>query len=217
MGPSRTSRGRVAHRLVLASNNAGKLAEFARLLAPLHLDVVAQGALGVSEAEEPHLTFLENALIKARHASAATGLPALADDSGICVDALGGAPGVKSARLGGEPRSDGRNNAALLAALKGKKNRGAHYSCVLVLVRHQDDAEPLVAIGQLAGQIIDAPRGTNGFGYDPYFYLPPVGKTVAELSPSYKNRISHRARAMRRLVALLKTETGDWLGKAARR
>ena len=196
-------------RLVLASNNPGKLAEFARLLAPLHFDVVPQGALGVSESEEPHLTFLENALTKARHASQATGLAALADDSGICVDALDGAPGVHSARFGGEPRSDSRNNEALIKALKGKRVRTAHYACVLVLARHANDPEPLVAIGQMAGVIVDTPRGQNGFGYDPYFLLPALGRTVAELSPSQKDRISHRARAMRRLVALLQSEAAD--------
>jgi XTP/dITP diphosphohydrolase len=191
--------------LVLASNNPGKLAEFARLLAPLQFDVVPQSALGVPEAKEPHLTFLENALVKARHASHATGIAALADDSGICVDALDGAPGVHSARFAGDPRSDIRNNQELIRALKGKRVRTAHYSCVLVFVRHAEDPEPLVAIGQMAGVIIDRPRGENGFGYDSHFLLPTLGKTVAELSPSRKDRISHRARAMRRLVALLRS------------
>jgi XTP/dITP diphosphohydrolase len=195
-------------KLVLASNNAGKLAEFERLLAPLHFDVVPQQQAGVAETDEPYPTFLENALVKARHASRITGLAALADDSGLCVDALAGAPGVHSARYAGEPRSDARNNSALIAALRGVGQRHAHYTCVLVMVRSANDCEPLVAIGQMTGRIVDEPSGKNGFGYDAHFFVPEIGCTVAELSPSQKNRISHRARAMRRLRALIKTARG---------
>ena len=168
-------------RLVLASNNGGKLREFRRLLAPLAIDVVAQGELGIPEADEPHVTFVENALAKARHASALAQLPALADDSGVCVSALGGAPGVQSARYAGEPKSDARNNAALVAALAGVADRRAHYSCVLVLVRHADDPEPIITEGRWHGTIIDAPRGAGGFGYDPHFLDPESGLTAAEL------------------------------------
>ncbi len=191
-------------RLVLASGNAGKLREFRRLLAPLGIDVVAQDALGIGEAEEPHVTFIENALAKARHASRHTGLPALADDSGVCVDALGGAPGVQSARYAGEPRSDARNNEKLVAALAGETNRRAHYTCVLVLVRHADDPEPLVAHGRWHGRIIDIPRGSGGFGYDPHFEDDGTGLTGAELPVAQKNEISHRGRAMRDLIAQLR-------------
>lgn len=191
-------------RLVLASNNAGKLREFAALFAPLGIELVPQGQLGVTEAEEPHVTFLENALAKARHASATTGLPALADDSGICVAALGGAPGVLSARYAGEPRSDARNNARLIADLAGVADRRAWYHCVLVLVRHASDPQPLVAEGGWHGLVIDQPRGAGGFGYDPYFYLPDAGMTVAELPAAGKNRVSHRALALRSLLTQLR-------------
>ena len=191
-------------RLVLASGNAGKLREFRGLLAPLGIDVVAQDALGIGEAEEPHVTFIENALAKARHASRHTGLPALADDSGVCVDALGGAPGVQSARYAGEPRSDARNNEKLVAALAGETNRRAHYTCVLVLVRHADDPEPLVAHGRWHGRIIDIPRGSGGFGYDPHFEDDGTGLTGAELPLAQKNELSHRGRAMRDLIAQLR-------------
>ncbi len=155
------------NRIVLASGNAGKLREFAELLAPEGFEVVPQGTLGVPEAEEPHFTFVENALAKARHAAAHTGLPALADDSGICVAALDGEPGVHSARYAGEPKSDDRNNAKLVAALAGNPDRRAHYYCVIVLVRRADDPEPLIAEGRWHGEVLDAPRGAGGFGYDP--------------------------------------------------
>ena len=168
-------------RLVLASSNAGKLREFRRLLAPLGIDVVAQAELGIAEADEPHVTFVENALAKARHASALAGLPALADDSGVCVEALGGAPGVQSARYAGEPRSDARNNEKLIAELAGVADRRAHYYCVLVLVRHADDPEPIIAEGRWHGTIVDAPRGSGGFGYDPHFLDAETGLTGAEL------------------------------------
>ena len=189
-------------RLVLASGNAGKLREFRRLLSPLGIDVIAQSDLGISEADEPHVTFVENALAKARHASAQAQLPALADDSGICVRALGGAPGVQSARYAGEPRSDARNNTRLIAALQGIADRRAHYACLLVLVRHADDPEPIIAEGDWHGTIIDAPRGDGGFGYDPVFVLPD-GRTLAQLPSEEKNRDSHRARAIRALAAAL--------------
>ena len=195
-------------RLVLASNNEGKLREFRRLLAPLGIDVVAQAELGIPEADEPHITFVENALAKARHASAWAKLPALADDSGICASALAGAPGVQSARYAGEPRSDARNNEKLIAALAGGTDRRVHYACVLVLVRHADDPEPIIAEGVWAGTVVDVPRGTGGFGYDPHFLDPATGLTAAELPLERKNELSHRGRAMRALIARLQAE-GD--------
>lgn len=191
-------------KLVLASNNAGKLREFGQLLATVDFEVVPQAALGVSEAEEPHCTFIENALAKARHAARATGLPALADDSGICVTALGGAPGVLSARYAGEPKSDARNNEKLIADLAGKADRRAHYVAVLVFVRHADDPQPIITEGEFHGEIIDTPRGEGGFGYDPYFLVPDQGLTVAELPTEEKHAISHRGKALRQLVAKLK-------------
>ena len=190
-------------RLVVASNNAGKLREFRILLSPLSIDVIAQGDLGIAEADEPHFTFVENALVKARHASALAALPALADDSGVCVAALGGAPGVQSARYAGEPRSDRRNNERLVAALAGVADRRAHYYCVLVLVRHTEDPEPLIAEGRWHGTIVDTPRGDNGFGYDPHFLDATTGQTGAELPLARKNELSHRGQAIRALVALL--------------
>ena len=190
-------------KLVLASNNAGKLKEFAALLAPLGVEVIPQGQLNVAECAEPHHTFLENALEKARHASRITGLPAMADDSGICVAALGGQPGVLSARYAGEPRSDARNNAHLIAQLQGQGNRRAWYYCVLVLVRHADDPQPLVADGAWYGEVADEARGAGGFGYDPHFYLPDFACSAAELPAEQKNRISHRGQAMQALLAKL--------------
>ena len=187
-------------RLVLASSNPGKLREFTRLLAPLGIDVVAQGALGITEAEEPHPTFIENALAKARHASAWAKLPALADDSGICVDALNGAPGVQSARYAGEPKSDSRNNARLIEVLSGIDDRRAHYYCVLVLMRSVDDSEPLIAEGTWWGTIADEPRGTGGFGYDPHFRDAETGMSGAEMPLEMKNAVSHRGKAMRVLI-----------------
>lgn len=200
---------RASQRLVLASNNAGKLREFGALLAPLGFDVVPQRELGIPEAEEPHVTFVENALAKARHASRLSGLPALADDSGISVDALGGAPGVYSARyaqLAGKEKSDDANNAHLIAELAGQANRRAHYYCVLVLVRHADDPCPIIAEGRWDGEVIDTPRGEGGFGYDPYFLLPALGKTAAELSADEKNRVSHRALALQALCERLRRD-----------
>lgn len=191
-------------KLVLASNNAKKVKELQALLAPMGFDVVTQGELGVPEAEEPHCTFVENALAKARHASQATGLPALADDSGLCVDALGGAPGVQSARYAGEPKSDARNNEKLLAALAGEENRRAHFVCALVLVRSADDPRPIIAEGDWPGEILPAARGEGGFGYDPLFLLSAYGKTAAELGAEVKNGISHRGNAMGILAEKLK-------------
>jgi len=194
-------------RVVLASNNAGKLREFSALFAPLGMELVPQGELGVPEADEPHVTFIENALAKARHASRLTGLPALADDSGLCVAALGGAPGVYSARYaqmrqGGE-KSDAANNALLVRELAGVEDRSAWYVAVLALVRTEDDPCPLIGEGVWHGEIIDQPEGENGFGYDPHFYLPDMALTAASLPPDEKNRVSHRARALRELLGKL--------------
>jgi len=192
-------------RLVLASGNPGKLREIGALLAPFHFEVLSQAELGIAEPEEPHETFLENALAKARHASRAAGLPALADDSGLSVDALGGAPGVHSAyyagREGNREERDRRNNDKLLANLSDR--RSAHYVCVMVLVKNAEDRNPLVAEGVWHGEIARAPRGTNGFGYDPLFFVRTLGKTAAELDPDEKNRISHRGLALQKLVSLL--------------
>ena len=192
-------------RVVLASGNPGKIREIRAVLAPLAIEVVPQADLGISEAEEPHDTFLENALAKARHASRAAGLPALADDSGLSVDALGGAPGVHSAyyagREGNREERDARNNAKLLASLKD--NRAAHYTCVIVLLENINKT-PLIAEGIWHGEIARAPRGSNGFGYDPLFFLKKLNKTAAELDPVEKNRISHRATALRKLLELLR-------------
>ncbi len=202
-----TSAARVdLRRLVLASGNPGKLREFRRLLAPLGIDVLAQSELGIAEADEPHLTFVENALAKARHASAQAKLPALADDSGICVRALGGAPGVQSARYAGEPKSDARNNARLIAALDGVADRSAHYACVLALLRHEGDPEPIIAEGAWHGTIVDSPRGAGGFGYDPHFLDATSGLTAAELPLERKNELSHRGMAIRALIARLAAE-----------
>ena len=191
-------------KLVLASNNAGKLREFQTLLAPLQFEVMPQGDLGIPSCEEPHHTFVENALAKARHASAASGLPALADDSGICVDALGGAPGVYSARYAGEPSNDAANNQKLIAALQGESNRAAHYVCALVFVNHSDDPKPLIVQTEWHGLIQDKAAGENGFGYDPYFFLPDQNMTAAQLDPVQKNAISHRGQALRELITQLK-------------
>ena len=193
-------------RLVLASGNDGKLREFRGLLAPLGIEVVAQAELGIAETDEPYPTFVENALAKARHASRSAGLPALADDSGVCVAALRGVPGVQSARYAGEPRSDRRNNEKLIANLAGTADRRAHYYCVLALMRHGEDPEPIIAEGRWDGTIIDAPRGSGGFGYDPYFLDPESGLTGAEMPPEQKNARSHRGQAMRALVARLERE-----------
>lgn len=194
----------MSRRIVLASNNAGKLKEFSEMLAPLGFELHPQREFNVPEAEEPHPTFVENALAKARHAARLTGLPALADDSGVCVNALGGAPGVLSARYAGEPKSDALNNRKLIADLSAHADKSAYYYCVLVFLRHADDPQPVIAEGRWDGEIIAEPRGEGGFGYDPYFRLPALGKTVAELSADEKNRLSHRGQALRQLVAKLR-------------
>ena len=199
-------------RLVIASNNVGKLTEIGAILAPLDIEIVAQSTLGIAEAEEPHCTFVENALAKARHASKQSGLPALADDSGICVDALDGAPGVYSARFAGEPPAgiaggresqDSRNNQKLLDLLATETNRRAHYFCVIVLTRRADDPQPIICEAEWHGEIAKTPRGSGGFGYDPLFLLPELRRTGAELEPAEKNRISHRAQALTALAARL--------------
>ncbi|ROT45323.1 RdgB/HAM1 family non-canonical purine NTP pyrophosphatase [Pusillimonas sp. NJUB218] len=198
-------------KVVLASNNAGKLKEFSEILAPAGIQMVPQGELGVPEADEPFGTFVENALAKARHASKLTGLPALADDSGLCVDALGGAPGVYSARfaaLNGFEKSDAANNQYLVSRLAGQSNRKARYVAVLVYVSSADDPQPIIAEGVWPGEIIDAPKGGNGFGYDPHFYLPTLGKTAAELSAQEKNRASHRGQALQQLLPRLADRLG---------
>ena len=177
------------------------------MLSPLGIEVLTQEQLGISEAEEPHCTFIENALAKARHVSKASGLPALADDSGICVAVLGGAPGVSSARYAGDkPKSDTRNNEKLLREMQGVSDRRAHYFCVLVLVHHADDPQPLIAEGEWHGEIAQAERGTGGFGYDPLFWLPQFGKMSAELTAGEKAQISHRAQALNILLQKLKLE-----------
>jgi XTP/dITP diphosphohydrolase len=193
-------------RLVLASGNPGKIREIAALLAPLWIEVLPQSQLGIEEAKEPHQTFLENALAKARHASRASGLPALADDSGLCVEALGGEPGVHSAHYAGpegnREQRDARNNEKLLKELKD--NRTAYYACLMILVRSASDPLPLIAEGIWRGEIARAPRGANGFGYDPLFLLPELGRTAAELDPGQKNRISHRGKALARLLEIIR-------------
>ncbi|RQR82630.1 RdgB/HAM1 family non-canonical purine NTP pyrophosphatase [Burkholderia sp. Bp9012] len=196
-------------RIVLASNNAGKLREFTALFSTVGIEIVPQGDLAVPEADEPFGTFIENALTKARHASRLTGLPAIADDSGLCVRALRGAPGVYSARYAqraGGDKGDAANNAYLVEQLRGVADRRAYYCCVLALVRHADDPEPLFAEGRWEGEIVDTPRGEHGFGYDPYFHLPSLGATAAELEPAVKNTHSHRALALKALLARLAEE-----------
>ena len=197
-------------KVVLASNNAGKLKEFSAILAEAGIAMVAQGELGVPEAEEPHATFVENALAKARHASRLTGLPALADDSGLCVQALNGAPGVYSARyaaMAGAEKSDAANNRHLVQQLAAHPDKSACYVAVLVYVSSADDPRPIIAEGSWIGEIVDTPRGSNGFGYDPHFYLPELGKTVAELDPAQKNAQSHRARALQILLRSLQARS----------
>ena len=192
-------------KLVIASNNPGKLREFQFLLQPLGIEVLTQAQLGIAEAEEPHVTFIENALAKARHVSRLSGLPALADDSGICVTALAGAPGVLSARYAGDaPKSDARNNEKLMQVMRGITDRRAHYYCVLVLLQHADDPQPLIAEGEWHGEIAQEEHGDGGFGYDPFFWLPEFGKTSAQLEREEKHAISHRGKAMRMLLEKLK-------------
>ena len=195
-------------KVVIASNNPGKLRELQALLEPLGLQAIPQSEFRIAEAEEPHDTFLENALAKARHASRATGLPALADDSGLCVPSLGGEPGVHSAHYAGREGSreerDARNNAKLVQALQDREDRAAFYYCVLVLTRSAADPTPLVAEGRWHGSISLEPRGSNGFGYDPYFMPRAASRTAAEMDPAEKNRVSHRARALEALSTLLR-------------
>ena len=189
-------------RVVLASGNAGKVREFNQLLAGAHIEVVPQSSFGVPEAEETGLTFVENAILKARNAARHTGLPAVADDSGIEVDALNGAPGIYSARYAGPGASDEENLYTLLAALEGlpDERRGARFQCVIAYLRHAEDPTPLICQGTWEGRILPAPRGANGFGYDPVFYVPDEGVSSAELAPETKNRLSHRGQALRRLL-----------------
>ena len=202
-------------RLVLASNNAGKLAELQTLFAPLALELVAQPALAIPEADEPHATFVENALAKARHAARAGGCAAIADDSGLCVDALGGAPGVASAhfapvalpvaeREAQRRVQDAANNALLQQRLAGVEDRAARFVCTLVAVRSADDPEPLVATGRWEGELLREPRGVGGFGYDPLLYIAELGRSVAELDAATKNALSHRAIAARQMLALMR-------------
>jgi XTP/dITP diphosphohydrolase len=199
-------------RIVIASNNPGKLRELSRLLAPLGLEARAQSEFGVGEAREPHDTFLENALAKARHASAATGLAALADDSGLCVPSLDGEPGVHSAyyagREGSREERDARNNARLIEALRGAADRSAFYYCVLVLVRSAADPTPVIGDARWHGEIVPEPRGSGGFGYDPYFVPHASRMTAAQMDAEEKNRVSHRGRAMAALVEKLKLGPG---------
>lgn len=191
------------NKLVLASNNQGKLKEFGELLLPLGFEVHAQQEFNVPEVAEPYPSFVENALTKARHAARHTGLPALADDSGICAPALGGAPGVHSARYAGEPRSDEANNQKLIRELAGL-DASVYYYCVLVFIRHADDPQPVIADGRWHGQLIAQAQGQGGFGYDPYFWLPSLNKTVAQLPAEDKNRLSHRGQALRSLIEKLR-------------
>jgi XTP/dITP diphosphohydrolase len=192
----------MVRRIVLASANAGKLREFSALFSALGIDVVPQSEFGIEATDEPHPTFLENALAKARHASARSGLPAIADDSGLCVAALDGAPGVRSARFAGAG-GDADNNEELLRRMRGIEDRRAHYTCVLVALKSADDPEPLVADARWHGEILAAPRGSGGFGYDPLFMVPTAGMSAAELEPEVKNRISHRGLALAELARKL--------------
>ena len=197
-------------KIVLASNNTGKVKEFNALLSPLAIEVIPQSLLGISSCEEPFPSFVENAITKARHASKLSGLPALADDSGICVDALGGLPGVLSARfaLSDQKRAptDADNNALLLKKLEGVSQRSAHFTCTLVYLESADDPEPLIAVGKWMGEILLSPQGQSGFGYDPLFFVPELGKTAAELSPEEKNSLSHRGIALRLLQQALENK-----------
>ena len=194
--------------LVLASGNSGKIREFQAMFAPLGLRIAGQKEYGVASCDEPWGTFVENCLAKARHAARETGLPALADDSGICVNALGGAPGVHSARFAGEGAGDDANNRLLIERMRGIADRRAHYTCVLVAVRSADDPEPLIAEGFWSGEIIETPRGEGGFGYDPHFLLSEMGRTAAELTSEEKNAVSHRGIALARMAELMRDRWG---------
>jgi len=206
-------------RLILASNNAKKLRELQALVAPIGVDLVNQGALGIPEAEEPHVTFVENALAKARHAARLGQGPALADDSGLCVAALGGAPGVRSARYAvdagqiaedaGRERIDPANNAWLLRQMAGQTDRRAHFTCLLVAVRHADDPEPLIAEGHWEGSLLEAEQGEHGFGYDPLLWIASHQQTAAQLPPEVKNSLSHRAQACQTLIDMIRARWGE--------
>lgn len=199
-------------RIVLASNNLGKLAELQSLFAPLGVELVRQADLGVGEAEEPHRTFVENALAKARFASQHTGLPAVADDAGLCVDAFGGLPGVDTAHYAtqfGYPKGDDNNVRALLEQMAGLDNRRAALVSTLVALRSPQDPEPLIAVGRVVGDIARTPRGSHGFGFDPVMVIPELGRTFAELDPAVKNRLSHRGRAAQAMLALMRA---NWMG-----
>ena len=190
-------------KLVLASNNTKKLNELQALFQPLDIELVTQGSLGIPEAEEPFHTFVENALTKARHAAKTSGLPALADDSGLAVEALGGMPGVLSARyatLFGREKSDAENNRVLLEKMQGIADRRARFVCALVAVRSAEDPEPLIAMGRWQGQVLDAEEGEGGFGYDPLLFIPDLGRSVAALGAELKTRLSHRALASQELL-----------------
>ncbi len=193
-----------ANEIVLASGNLKKLAEMQAILAPLGRTLRAQSEFNVPESPEPFNTFVENALAKARNACAHTGRAAIADDSGICVEALGGAPGVHSAYYAGAQKVDAANNTKLITALQGVANRNAHYTCVIVYLRRTDDPEPIIVRGAWAGEIVDTPRGAGGFGYDPHFFVPTFGKTAAEIPSAQKNAVSHRAQALAQLVEQLR-------------
>lgn len=195
----------MSQRIVLASGNQGKLKEFSQILAPLDLEIVSQGALGVEDAEETGLSFVENAIIKARNACAAAGLPAIADDSGLEVDALSGAPGIYSARFAGPGATDQQNIDKLLQELGDieTKQRSARFRCVLVCMRHQNDPNPLIAVGSWEGKILDAPEGENGFGYDPIFWSPEYDCAAAQLTPEQKKAVSHRGKAVTQLTEQL--------------
>lgn len=195
----------MARRVVVATGNSGKVRELTEVLAPLGLELLMQGELGINSVPEVACTFVENALAKARHATRQSGLPAIADDSGLVVPALGGAPGIRSARYAGEPADDQRNNAKLRRALAGQTNRDAFFTCTLVYLDAADDPAPLIATAEWHGKLIDTPRGHNGFGYDPLFLVAEIGKTAAELPLADKNRLSHRGRACRRLASLLRS------------
>jgi XTP/dITP diphosphohydrolase len=208
----------MSKQLILASNNAKKLKELQALITPLGVELVTQGSLGIPEAEEPHITFVENALAKARHAAREGQGPAIADDSGLCVNALGGAPGVRSARYAvdagriaegvGRELIDPANNAWLLDQMRDQTDRRAHFICVLVAVRHADDPEPLIAQGTWEGELLKEQAGTNGFGYDPLLWLPSYRQSAAQLAPEIKNGISHRAQACQKMLELIRHQWG---------
>ncbi|WP_392560347.1 XTP/dITP diphosphatase [Orbus mooreae] len=198
-------------KIVLATNNQGKVKELQELLASAGFNVVAQSEYQVPDADETGLTFIENAIIKARHTAALTGLPAIADDSGLAVDALGGAPGIYSARYSGEGATDQKNNQKLLEALSNvpPEKRTAYFYCALVFMRHANDPTPIICLGKWNGTILNAPSGQGGFGYDPLFYVPELGCSAADLTREHKSKISHRGQALTELMKKLQTELAD--------